>query len=206
MIILKSIQKAYEKQRIFEDFSIEIEDGDFFAITGQSGSGKTTLLNIMGLLELPDGGTVSIDGCTKFSANDKLLFHRHKAGFLFQNFALIENITVADNLKIALEYGKCKSSSKAIFQALNLVGMPNTEKKKIFQLSGGEQQRVALARILLKDPQYIFADEPTGNLDRENRDIVFSQLKSLNDQGKTVILVSHDNELASQARRHISLK
>ena len=206
MIILKNIQKAYEKQRILEDFSIRIEDGDFLAITGQSGSGKTTLLNIMGLLEPPDAGTISIDGHTKFSANDKLLFHRHKAGFLFQNFALIENITVADNLKIALEYRKCKSSSKAIFQALNLVGLPNIENKKIFQLSGGEQQRVALARILLKDPQYIFADEPTGNLDNENRDIVFNHLKNLNDQGKTVILVTHDNELASQARRHILLK
>ena len=147
---------------------------------GQSGSGKTTLLNILGLLEEPDKGTVSIDGRNPFSSKERLLFYRSEAGFLFQNFALIEDKTVQENLKIAMAYSKIASSKSAIAAALGKVGLSSSvERKKVYQLSGGEQQRVALARILLKDPKYIFADEPTGNLDTDNSDIVFEQLKSL---------------------------
>lgn len=205
MIALSNILKSYDHHIIIKDFSLKIEDGAFLSITGQSGSGKTTLLNLMGLLELPDKGTVSIDGKTNFSTKDRLIFHRYKAGFLFQNFALIEEQTVIDNIKIALAYRKIDSKSQTISKVLDSLGLSGFEKKKIFQLSGGEQQRVALARIILKDPQYIFADEPTGNLDTKNRDIVFNHLKDFNKQGKTVILVTHDKELVSQTTNSISL-
>ena len=206
MIALKNIQKTYKNKTIFNNFSLQIEDGSFIAITGESGSGKTTLLNIMGLLESADKGNVSIDGQNHFSAKGKLLFYRHKAGFLFQNFALIEEKTVLENLLIALAYRKVDSKRIAISKVLDSLDLSGIENKKVFQLSGGEQQRVALARIILKEPQYIFADEPTGNLDLKNRDIVFQHLINLNSQGKTVILVSHDKELVSHVTKVIQLK
>lgn len=206
MITLSNIKKTYKNNSIFDNLSLQIEDGSFIAVTGESGSGKTTLLNIMGLLESPDKGMVSIDGQNHFTTKSKLLFYRYKAGFLFQNFALIEDRTVLENLMIALAYRKAVSKRNTISMALDSVGLSGSENKKIFQLSGGEQQRVALARIILKDPQYIFADEPTGNLDLKNRDIVFQHLINFNDKGKTVIFVSHDKELVSKVTNVIQLK
>ncbi len=203
MISLQNISKSYGNQKVLHDFSTVIRDGDFTAITGPSGRGKTTLLNIMGLLEQPNSGEVVIDGQKVFSPKKKLLFYRHMAGFLFQNYALIEDATIESNLKIALSYQKMPD--KTVAEALDMVGLRGLEKKKVFQLSGGEQQRIALARVLIKDPKYIFADEPTGNLDRENRDIVFGALRTLHEQGKTIILVTHDMELAGKAQRQLSL-
>lgn len=204
MISLNNINKSYKNKKLFNNYSLDINDGDFIAITGKSGSGKTTLLNMIGLLENFDSGKIKIDGRDNFTKKDRLMIHRNKFGFLFQNYALIENKTVKDNLKIALEY-KDKSKVKEIKNVLESVGLKGFEKRKIFQLSGGEQQRVALARVILKNPKYIFADEPTGNLDIENRDIVFNHLKKLNQEGKTVIFVTHDNNLASMAKKSIYL-
>jgi putative ABC transport system ATP-binding protein len=203
MITLQNISKNFGNQKVIQDFSLEIADGDFIAVTGPSGSGKTTLLNIMGLLEAPSDGRITVDKKSQYTSRQKLLFYRHAAGFLFQNYALIEEQTVENNLKIALSYRN--ESSNAIPLALDTVGLSGMEQKKIYQLSGGEQQRVALARIILKDPKYIFADEPTGNLDKENRNMVLSTLLNLNNKGKTVIFVTHDSELAEKAHRHISL-
>lgn len=206
MIVLTNICKSYGLQSVIRNFSLTVEDGSFIAITGQSGSGKTTLLNIMGLLEEVDKGRIEIDGKKAFSARDKLLFHRNEAGFLFQNYALIEEKTVRENLKIAMTYNKPEAQEISIHQALDMVGLSSDiERKKILQLSGGEQQRIALARILLKNPKYVFADEPTGNLDDENRDIVFGLLKTLNQQRKTVIIVTHDAKLAMQTQHCVML-
>ena len=205
MIVLQHIQKKYGQNVVLSEISRTIEDGAFLAITGSSGSGKTTLLNIMGLLETPDKGTVTIDGRTSFRAKDKQAFYRNKAGFLFQNFALLEDKTVLENLKIALAYRYVDSKRRAIAEALEKLQLSGIEQKKVFQLSGGEQQRVALARLLLKDPQYIFADEPTGNLDGNNRDIVFEHLLRLNEKGKTVLLVTHDKDLVARAKDTILL-
>ena len=208
MIILNNISKNFGKQKVISDFSLHIEQGSFLSISGQSGSGKSTLLNIMGLLEKPDKGTISINGKRSFTSKERLHFYRYQAGFLFQNFALIESKTVDENLRIAMTYHKPKnqSSSDIINRVLTELDLPhNITQKKVFQLSGGEQQRISLARILIKKPQYIFADEPTGNLDSNNRDIVFARLQQLNEQGKTVILVTHDDTLVRKSAQHIQL-
>ena len=186
--------------------SCTIGDGEFFAITGASGSGKTTLLNIMGCLETPDAGTVSIDGQKNVTQKEKLMFYRHKAGFLFQNYALLEDKTVLDNMKVALTYRNVNSKREVIYEVIKQFGLTDDiVQKKVYQLSGGEQQRVALARLTLKDAKYIFADEPTGNLDVDNRDIVFNHLLSLNKMGKTVVMVTHDMELVSKMSNVIAL-
>lgn len=205
MIELKQIHKQFHDKKILEDFHLKIETGDFIAIVGESGSGKTTLLNIVGLLEKADAGEIVIDGQINPNAKQTLLLQRNCFGYLFQNYALIENETVETNLKIALKYQKQVNKKEQIQQALKEVSLPGYEKKKIFELSGGEQQRIALARVILKKSDYIFADEPTGNLDKKNRDQVFDILKKMNDEGKTILFVTHDLELAEKAKRIIRL-
>ena len=209
MIKLENVCKTFSNREIIKDLSLEIKDGEFIVITGKSGSGKTTLLNILGLLEKADQGVVTIDGTSKFGNKEKTLFYRNKAGYLFQNFALVDNETVKNNLKVALTYRKLpkKEWQQHIEQALEYVGLPGYANKKIYQLSGGEQQRIALARIMLKEPTYVFADEPTGNLDMENRNIVLEHLKNFKEKGCTVIIVTHDLDIATHdyVTRHISL-
>ncbi|MDP7978828.1 putative bacteriocin export ABC transporter [Bacillus multifaciens] len=205
MIELKHINKQFHDKKILEDFHLKIENGDFIAIVGESGSGKTTLLNIVGLLEKADSGDIVIDGQINPNAKQTLLLQRNCFGYLFQNYALIENETVEKNLKIALKYQNQVDKKEQIQQALKEVSLSGYEKKKIFELSGGEQQRIALARVILKKCDYIFADEPTGNLDKKNRDQVFDILKKMNDEGKTILFVTHDLELAEKAKKMIRL-
>lgn len=205
MIVMSSVTKKFGNNVIVKDLDLEIHDGDFIAITGKSGKGKTTLLNMIGLLESPTSGKISIDGVSKRNAKEIMLLRRHSFGYLFQNYALIESDTVKSNLLLALKYRKHISKAKEIKKALDFVGLSNIEGKKVYQLSGGEQQRVALARVLLKDCSYIFADEPTGNLDTTNRDLVFNLLRQLNERGKTIVFVTHDDVLANQANRRLDL-
>ena len=153
----------------------------------------------MGLLERPDEGLISIEGVENPRHNKKLQIQRDLFGYIFQNYALIENETVESNLRISLDYRKGIDKKEEISKALSYVGLDGITKKKIYELSGGEQQRVALARVYLKKCTYIFADEPTGNLDKKNRDIVLDILKSLNSEGKAIIYATHDVELASKA-------
>lgn len=207
MIQAIHITKRFGQKTIFNDLSLEIADGAFTVITGPSGKGKTTLLNILGGVESSDSGSLIIDGRPVQSASQKLMLHRYQAGFLFQNFALITEKTVEQNLSIAFAYQKRKNKAVAMKTAMSAVGLLGIEKKKIYQLSGGEQQRIALARLLLKNPTYIFADEPTGNLDANNRDVVLAQLKQLNKKGKTIIVVTHDLTIANDecVTQHIEL-
>lgn len=205
MIELKNINKQFHDKKIFKNFNLKIETGDFIAIVGESGSGKTTLLNIIGLLEKKDSGDIIIDDQVNPNAKQTLLLQRNHFGYLFQNYALIENETVEKNLKIALKYQSQINKKEQISQALKDVDLSNYEKKKIFELSGGEQQRIAMARIILKKCDYIFADEPTGNLDKKNRDQVFDILKRMNNEGKTILFVTHDLELAEKAKRIIKI-
>lgn len=205
MIKAKNISKSYNNENVIENFNIEVKEGDFIAITGESGKGKTTILNMLGLLEKPDSGEITIEGIEKLTKKEQMLLQRHTFGYLFQNYALIENATVEENLKIALEYRKGLSKKSLIKEALEFVGLRGVLDKRIYQLSGGEQQRVALARVFVKEAKYIFADEPTGNLDLKNRDIVFDLLRKLNEVGKAVIYVTHDMDLAGRADRHIRL-
>lgn len=205
MIVMSSVTKKFGNNVIIRDLNLEVNDGDFISITGKSGKGKTTLLNMIGLLESPSSGKISIDGVSKRSSKEIMLLRRHSFGYLFQNYALIESDTVRNNLLLALKYRKDINKAEEIKKALDFVGLSNIEGKKIYQLSGGEQQRIALARVLLKDCSYVFADEPTGNLDTHNRDLVFDILRELNQRGKTIVFVTHDEDLANLANRRLDL-
>ncbi|MCL2425935.1 MAG: putative bacteriocin export ABC transporter [Oscillospiraceae bacterium] len=201
VIELSNVDKKFGEKTVINQFSLKIEKGKKYAIVGRSGCGKSTLLNIMGGIEKPTSGNVVILG------NNNVLPHsfkvrkllRNHISFLFQNYALSDNDTVYKNLEMALTYNKdIKNKKKAISSALIKVGLEGFEQQKIYTLSGGEQQRVAIARLLLKPTEIILADEPTGNLDIENRDIIFELLMELNRAGKTIVLVTHDLELAQK--------
>lgn len=205
---LKNIDKAFGNKKIFEKFNLEISESQIYGIVGPSGSGKSTLLNIIGLLEKTDSGDVELFGKKNIKLNSKnsMLMHRNKISYLFQNYALSDNDTVYYNLKIALKYSKVKNKEQEIKNALALVGLEGFEKNKIFTLSGGEQQRVAMARVLLKPSQLILADEPTGNLDNDNTDEILKLFKLLvKEYKKTVIIVTHDERISKECDTVIRL-
>lgn len=206
MINLVNIKKAYDGKIILDNFSLHIQEGEMVAIKGKSGCGKSTLLNIIGLLEAADKGQVCIDGFrnVKPQSQTAIKLIRYEISYLFQNFALVDEETVLYNLKIALRYVKGNKKQK-IAEALSSVGLSGMEGKKIYQLSGGEQQRIALARILLKPSKIVLADEPTGSLDSYNRDIVIEMLHKLQKQGKTIVIVTHDMNVAKKCDRIVEL-
>lgn len=207
MIEIKNMCKTFDKKTIFNNFNLEVKSGEFLGIIGKSGRGKTTLLNIMGTLEGVDSGTIKIMGKDINKRKMKRLLLRDYIGFIFQNYALIDNESVNENLKVAINHKKMnkKQKQEAISLALKEVGLDNYDKEIVHTLSGGEQQRVAIARILLKDPALILADEPTGSLDIENRDIVVSLFQKLHKQGKTIVMVTHDQSLSKFFSRIIEL-
>lgn len=209
IISLSNICKKYDENIIFDNYSLDIEEGEFVSIMGKSGAGKSTLLNIIGLLEKPDSGDIVINGVKnpKFQSSTGIKLLRHHISYLFQNYGLVENETVEQNLKIGTRYLKLKKDeeNKKISEALEFVGLQGYEKKKVYKLSGGEQQRVAIARVMLKPSEIILADEPTGSLDSENRDMVLSLLTQLNKQGKTVVVVTHDPNVEQYSKRCIKL-
>jgi len=209
VIELNSISKKYGSKKILDQFTLKIVENEILAITGPSGHGKTTILNIIGLLENYDNGELVIDGQKNIKANSakatKVL--REKIGYLFQNFALVDDETVFYNLNLALRYVQKskKEKNELILKALRDVGLEGFEKRKVYELSGGEQQRVAIARIILKPCKVILADEPTGSLDEENRDLILDLLKDLNKNGKTIVLVTHDKFVANWCDRIVNI-
>lgn len=207
MIEMINLCKAFDEKVIFKNFNLEVKSGEFVGIVGKSGKGKTTLLNIIGTLEEADSGTVKIMGKDISKRKLKKLLLKEYLGFIFQNYALIDNASVNENLEIALKHKKMnkKQKEEAITLALKEVGLDNYAKEKIHTLSGGEQQRIAIARLLLKDSPLILADEPTGSLDIENRDIIVSLFQKLHKQGKTIIMVTHDKDLIKFFSRTIEL-
>jgi len=205
MVEVVNVSKVFSNRLIIDNFNAKIHPGDFISITGESGKGKTTILNLMGLLEKPSKGDVIVEGIVNPNKKKTMLFQRNKLGYLFQNYALVENETVKYNLVIALKYRGKVNKKEEVKKALSFVNLDGFENKKIYELSGGEQQRIALARLIIKDCKYIFADEPTGNLDLKNRDVVFDILKKLNREGTSVIYVTHDLELAKKSNKLINL-
>ncbi|MFC9567364.1 putative bacteriocin export ABC transporter, partial [Bacillus cereus] len=201
-IKLDHITKKFGEKYIFQNFSLDIYKNEFIGIMGKSGAGKSTLLNIIGLLDEPDEGTVMIEGYDNPYKHKKFFF-RNKLGYIFQNFALMDNETVGKNLEVALKFQKVTKEEKKdlMKNVLEQVGLSCSLKTKVYTLSGGEQQRLAIARVLLKKCNIILADEPTGSLDKENRDQVINLLKKLHNEGKTIIIVTHDINLQNSFSR-----
>ncbi|MDG4658339.1 ABC transporter ATP-binding protein [Ectobacillus antri] len=209
IVKLNNVSKSFKKQSVLKDVSLEIPHGDMVAIVGASGKGKTTLLNIIGLISEKDSGEMFLCGASNPHINSKqaMLLRREQIGYLFQNYGLVDEETVFWNLKLALTYKRMTKQEKQnrIEHYLKEFNILNLKEKKVYQLSGGEQQRVALVRLMLQDSSLILADEPTGSLDTTNRDFVIEALKRLNMLGKTIIIVTHDPYIASQCQRVIEL-
>ena len=202
-IALQQVCKSYGDHVLFDHFSCEIGAGEFVVITGESGCGKTTLLNLIGGLEPVNSGSIRVAGIDITARRNLQSYYRNIVGFLFQNFALVEQKTVEENLNLVHRKGK---SAVTIEQALSCVGMAGTQRQKVYSLSGGEQQRIALARLRLKRCQLVLADEPTGSLDRKNGKLVMDLLRRMKEEGKTVILVTHDESWIQPGDRTIELK
>ncbi|MEI6299637.1 MAG: ABC transporter ATP-binding protein [Actinomycetes bacterium] len=209
------LKKTYsvggDEVKALDDVSLNIEQGDFIAICGPSGSGKSTLANVIGGLDQPDEGSVLVDGVDLAQAKDNALseYRNKKIGFVFQSFNLQPHETALENVIAPLTVagvGKKKDRRQRGMKALERMGLADRAKHKPTQLSGGQRQRVAIARALVNDPQIIIADEPTGNLDSSRGADVISELKRLNAEGITLIIITHDVNVAAQASRIIEIK
>lgn len=209
MIKTVNLSKSYGNHVVINSLNLKIKEKEMVAIVGPSGCGKSTLLNIIGQIDDQYDGTLLIDEkiMNKLNQSQKEKFIRYHINYLFQNFALIETETVKENLLIGLEYSKLKKQEKneRIAEVLKKVKLEKTLNKKVYELSGGEQQRIALARIMLKPGNIVLADEPTGNLDKDSSLLVMKVLKELQKDGKTIIIVTHSEEIASQCDRIVEL-
>lgn len=209
MIQLKNISKSYKNKEIFNRVSLEIPQNAFVTLHGDSGSGKSTLLNVIGLIEPFNDGQYHLFDQPAPEPNSKkaLLLRRNKIAYLFQNYGLIEEETIKQNLELVLVYEKLSASKKnqKMMEALQAVNLEMRLNKKIYELSGGEKQRVALARIILKKSELILADEPTGSLDKNNGLDVINLLKAQQEKGKTICIVTHDPAIIKKSDYSISI-
>ena len=212
MIELKGINKIYRTDEIetqaLENVNLEVKKGEFLSIMGPSGCGKSTLLNIMGLLDSPTSGTITINGTTTDGMGDKELaaFRNKTLGFVFQSFHLINSLNVLDNVELPLLYRKMSASERTALakQVLERVGLSHRMRHMPTQLSGGQCQRVAIARAIVGNPEIILADEPTGNLDSKMGAEVMELLHKLNkEDGRTIVMVTHNEDQAKQTSRTI---
>lgn len=212
MLNLKGLKKLYRAGEVqtaaLRDVNLEIERGDYVAITGPSGCGKSTLLNILGLLDVPDEGQYQFDGQLVENMTERQLneLRRGRVGFIFQSFNLIEELTVAENVGLALEYIGAPDKHERVAQMLEKLGLSHRAGHYPSQLSGGQQQRVAIARALVARPLLLLADEPTGNLDQAHGEEVMALLKTINDEGTTVVMVTHTPDHAAQASRIVHMR
>src|ERR1035437_5412619 len=214
MIEIKDLKKEYTEEetptRALRGITLSIDKGEFVSIMGPSGSGKSTLLHILSFLDRPTGGSYKFQGKSIDEMTDlELAQVRNKdMGFVFQSFNLLSRLTVYDNVEIPLLYSNIppKKRSTLVEEAVRSVGLEEKLHTEAGRLSGGQKQRVAIARALVTDPNVIFADEPTGNLDSQSGLQVMEILESLNDKGRTVVLVTHETETAQFANRIIRIK
>ena len=202
IVEIKGLCKRFGTRELFRDLSLTVKRGEFVAVTGASGCGKTTLLNMIGGLEPYDSGIINVDGIDIGRRKNRAYFYSNVVGFLFQNYVLIEDRSVKENLNLIRQSHR---SGISMEKALDFVGLGHTADARIYTLSGGEQPRVALARLMIKKCSLILADEPTGSLDRRNADNVMKLLKLLNKHGRTVIMVSHDPESVKWSDRVLYL-
>ena len=203
---LRDVSKIYGSVNALSNINLKVKKGDWLAIMGSSGSGKTTMMNIIGCMDRPSNGQVLIDGIdiSKESQKNLTNIRREKIGLIFQQFHLISYLTALENVMVAQYYHSMIDEKEAL-EALRKVGLADRAKHLPSQLSGGEQQRVCIARALINNPEIILADEPTGNLDEANEIIVIEILKQLHKEGATIIVVTHDPEVGDEAMRKITL-
>lgn len=209
MIEIKNGSKGFnESKKLFSNLNLQINQGEFVAILGKSGAGKSTLLNILALFDTLDSGELIIDNCNvrNLKESQQSNLRNQKFGFIFQSYHLIGNMSVLDNVILPKLYSNkplnLTQTRTLGRKALKAVGMDNYQEREIDFLSGGEMQRVSLARALINNPTIIFADEPTGNLDQENTENIIKIFKQLQHDGKTIILVTHDETLANRCDYH----
>jgi putative ABC transport system ATP-binding protein len=214
MIDLQDVYKIYEvgdsTVHALDGMSLHIDEGEFVAIVGQSGSGKSTCMNIIGCLDVPTSGKYILDGIDVSTLSDDELSYirKHKLGFIFQQYNLIQKLNVISNVELPLIYQRVPKSERVerAKEALKRVGLEGKENRYPQQLSGGQQQRVSIARALATNPSVILADEPTGALDSKTGVEVLDLIKKLNEEGNTIILVTHDNNIAKQAKRIVRIQ
>lgn len=213
MITLKNIRKIYSTRELetvaLNDVSLTINQGEFVAVMGPSGCGKSTLMNLLGMIDMATSGEYIFNGVdiSKYPESQLVKMRKRNLGFVFQSFNLIDDLSVEDNVALPLRYLKIPKAQRKIRvrEALELVDLRARAKHKPSQLSGGQQQRVAIARAVIADPKLILADEPTGNLDSKNGDDVMNLLKLLNEQGATILMVTHSHSDADCADRTIHM-
>ena len=213
MLQMQQIQKIYRTELVqthaLRDLTVSVKDGEFVAVTGSSGSGKTTFLNIAGLLESFEHGSYKLDGedVSGLSDDERSLYRNQKIGFIFQSFNLIPDLNLFENVDVPLRYRRLPSAERKqrIEHALETVGLASRMKHIPAQLSGGQQQRVAIARAIAGQPRFLLADEPTGNLDTVMAHQVMELLEEIHASGTTIVMVTHDPELANRADRTIQL-
>ena len=213
MIKVEKLTKIYNKGQkneftALKDVSLTINNGDFIAVTGTSGAGKSTLLYVLSGIDSYEGGSVTIDGVELGKLNDvkSSKLRNEKMGFVMQDFALMEDFTVLENVMLPLRFAKKKAKIKEQgMEAIERVGISDLANKTVNQLSGGQKQRCAIARALVAKPEVIFADEPTGALDSKTSAEIMEVFEKLNSEGQTVIIVTHDPEVAKRCRRHIEI-
>lgn len=212
MIAVNNLSKTYVSGTLsvtaLRNASFQIEKGEFVAIMGSSGSGKSTLMNLLGCLDLPTSGDYALEGLeiARLKSNQLAEVRNRKIGFVFQSFNLLPRATALENTELPLLYGRVPNPTEIAMQALERVGLKDRAKHKPTELSGGEKQRVAIARALVNKPSIILADEPTGNLDSTTGHEILSLFHQLNKEDVTIILVTHEEEIARQAKRIIKMK
>lgn len=214
MIHLKNVGRIYEgdtyRIAALENINLNVNEGEFISIMGRSGSGKTTLLNLIGFLDTPTDGQYSFDGkdVSNITVSKLWKYRRKNIGFVFQNFALIDTNTVYENVILPLQAVSMphRQLKERAYEMLERVGMSDIKNKYPSQISGGQKQRTAIARALANDPRIILADEPTGALDTETGDAIIELFRDINQKGKTIIIVTHDDKVAEKTRRRVRLE
>lgn len=207
LLEVKNVSKIYGPLKALDNVNLTVENGEWVAIMGPSGSGKSTMMNIIGCMDKPSMGEVLLDGADISKESNKALtaIRRDKIGLIFQQFHLVNYLTAVENVMVSQYYHSMPDEKEAL-EALERVGLKDRAKHLPSQLSGGEQQRVCIARALINHPEIVLADEPTGNLDEANENIVLDIFKQLHREGTTLIVVTHDPEVAEEAQRTVVLE
>src|SRR5438034_2162360 len=214
LVELRNVSKIYylggEEIRALDDVSLDIESGEFISIIGPSGSGKSTLMHILGCLDSPTKGTITLDGTMIQDASSAQLarIRNQKIGFVFQFFNLLPKLNVLQNVELPMIYSgvSARERRQRAIKALEMVDLQNRMKHRPMQLSGGQQQRAAIGRALVNSPRIVFADEPTGNLDSHTGEAILALFRRLSTEGRTIVLVTHDPEIAAVTPRRIEIR